>query len=59
MSVIHDGYTYVSRATSEVTETRRSVRVTWSNSEGAKFRAMVRQKPNPVGFRARLPGDAK
>lgn len=34
------------------------MRVTYPHPEGGKpFRVIVRQKPNPIGFHARLPGD--
>lgn len=33
--------------------------VTYPNPNGGKpFRVMIHQKPNPIGFHARLPGDA-
>lgn len=34
-------------------------RVTFTGEDGKRFRVIVRQKPNPIGFRARLPGDGK
>ena len=34
-------------------------RVIWRNADGKAFRAIVRQKPNPIGFHAKLPGDRR
>ena len=48
----------VSRATVTVSDEPRAFRVTWRGENGARFRAYVYQKPNPIGFHARLPGDA-
>jgi hypothetical protein len=36
-----------------------SVKVTYHSPCGKRFRVIVRQKPNPIGFHVRLPGDAK
>lgn len=47
------------RLTLSVEETRPEVKVTYHNEGGARFRIRVRQKSNPVGFRARLPGDRR
>lgn len=58
MSVFVDGYgSQLSRATSTVHEETRSAKVTYQNEQGKQFRVMVRQKPNPIGFHAQLPGD--
>lgn len=40
-------------------EEPRLAKVTYRGSKGEKFRVMVRQKPNPIGFHVRLPGDRK
>jgi len=32
-------------------------KVTYRGEDGSKFRVVVHQKPNPIGFNARLPGD--
>lgn len=49
----------LSRATTTVVEQAHEVKVTWyGEQEANRFRAIVRQKPNPIGFRAKLPGDA-
>lgn len=47
----------LSRATTTVHTDTPSAKVTWRNAEGKRFRAIVRQKPNPIGFHVRLPGD--
>ena len=58
MSIIHDGFGYVSRATVTVHTDTASAKVTYPNPNGGKpFRVMVHQKPNSIGFHARLPGD--
>lgn len=44
---------------STVWEETKTTRVIWRNDQGDVFRAIVRQLPNPIGFRATLPGDAK
>lgn len=57
---VDDGFlVHNQRATTEVIEIVREVRVTYSNSDGRQFRVLVRQKPNAIGFHARLPGDGK
>lgn len=45
------------RATATVVEETRAARVTYTGDDGKQFKVMVRQKPNAIGFRARLPGD--
>lgn len=58
MSTFVDGYgNQLSRATATVHTDTPEAKVTWRNERGDKFRAIVRQKPNPIGFHARLPGD--
>lgn len=47
----------LSRATTTVHTDTPSAKVTWRNAEGKRFRTIVRQKPNPIGFHVRLPGD--
>lgn len=59
MSTFHDGWSQLSRATSTVHENTQQAKVTWRNNEGKTFSAIVRQKPNPIGFHVRLPGDRK
>lgn len=46
------------RATVTVHTDTPEARVTYRGDNGAKFRTIFRQKPNPIGFHARLPGDA-
>lgn len=48
-----------SRASIEVHEDTRSAKVTYKNTDGRKFSVMVHQKPNPIGFHAKLPGDVR
>ena len=36
-----------------------SAKVTYRGNDGAKFSVVVRQKPNPIGFHAQLPGDKR
>ncbi len=43
--------------TATVWEDTKTTRVTYRGDDGSKFRVVVRQVPNPVGFRAQLPGD--
>lgn len=58
MSTFTDDWNdHAPRATVTVLENTRSAKVTYSNDTGAKFRVMVHQKPNPIGFGAQLPGD--
>lgn len=60
MSVYVDHWhSQLSRATSTVVEETRSAKVTYRNEQGKTFRVMVHQKPNPIGFMARLPGDKR
>jgi hypothetical protein len=40
-------------------EPEKTVRVVYRGDDGSKFRAIVRQKPNPIGFNSRLPGDRR
>lgn len=40
-----------------VWEDTKTTRVTYHGDDGKQFRTIVRQKPNPIGFTARLPGD--
>lgn len=34
-----------------------SARITYHGDRGERFRVNIVQKPNPIGFAARLPGD--
>lgn len=49
--------THHARATVTVLADTPSAKVTWYAEDGKRFRAIVRQKPNPIGFHVRLPGD--
>lgn len=40
-----------------VSEGGKSSRVTYRNDAGQRFRVVVHQRENPIGFRAQLPGD--
>ena len=40
-----------------VSDEPRETRVTYRGDDNTKFRVIVRQKPNPIGFHASLPGD--
>jgi len=46
-----------SRATVTVHQETKSAKVTYRGDGSKTFRVMVHQKPNPIGFRAQLPGD--
>lgn len=57
---VDDGYrAHNPRATVTVHEDPRSAQVTYTGANGVKFRVIVHQKPNPIGFHARLPGDKR
>lgn len=47
------------RATIYAHEDQRVVKVTYRGTEGEKFAVRFVQKPNPIGFRATLPGGRK
>lgn len=61
MSTYSDDYNdHAPRATVMVHEETKSAKVTYRHPSGGKpFRVIVHQKPNPIGFHARLPGDRK
>jgi hypothetical protein len=48
---------HVQRATTFVHTDTAQAKVTYQGDNGSKFRVLVTQKPNPIGFRAQLPGD--
>lgn len=50
---------HVPRATTFVHTDTPQVKITYHGEDGSKFRVMVTQKPNPIGFHARLPGDRR
>ena len=45
--------------TMTVHEVRREAIVSYPKPGGGTFKVKVRQKPNPIGFHARLPGDGR
>lgn len=45
------------RTTATVIQDTASAKITYRGDDGSKFRVVVHQKPNPIGFAARLPGD--
>lgn len=58
MSGYSDGWAdHVSRATIHAHSDQPTAKVTYRSGTGKKFRVIVRQRPNPIGFAARLPGD--
>lgn len=58
MSVYVDEYDVQNpKATGTVFDDPKCVRVTYRGDGGKRFRVNVWQKPNPIGFGARLPGD--
>jgi hypothetical protein len=58
MSVFVDSeWQQLPRATVIATEETRAAKVTYQGDGGKKFTVMIRQKPNAIGFAARLPGD--
>jgi hypothetical protein len=56
--VDYDG-SQVPLASTTVHENTRTARVTYRNERGDRFRVNVVQRPNAIGFTARLPGDRK
>ena len=42
-----------------VWEETKTTRVTYHGDDNRKFSVIVRQKPNPIGFHAKLPGDRR
>lgn len=47
------------RATIYAHEEQRSFKVTYRGEDGKKFSLRFVQKPNPIGFMAKLPGSRK
>lgn len=50
---------HVQRASVTIHTDTPSAKVTYRGDNGAKFRVVVTQKPNPIGFHAKLPGDKR
>ena len=60
MSTYNDGWNdHAPRASVLVHTDTPSAKVTYRGEAGSKFSVIVRQKPNPIGFAARLPGDKR
>ena len=60
MSVYVDPYdAQLPRATIMVHTDTPQAKITYHGKKGVKFAVLVTQKPNPIGFRAQLPGDRK
>lgn len=60
MSTYNDDYNdHAQRASVTVHTDTPEAKVTYRGDDGAKFRFIFRQKPNPIGFGARLPGDKR
>lgn len=58
MSVYVDPwYAHQPRATVMVSEEAKTALVTYRSEDGKAFRVNVVQRPNPIGFRAILPGE--
>jgi hypothetical protein len=57
MSYYTDGEQQQPLPSATVWEDTKTTRVTYRSETGAKFRVVVRQLPNPIGFHATLPGD--
>jgi hypothetical protein len=49
----------LTQATITVHEDPRSAKITYRGKRGETFSVMVHQKPNPIGFHAKLPGDRR
>jgi hypothetical protein len=56
---VDDDWVHNQRATAYVHEDQRVVKVTYRNEDGKKFSLRFVQKPNPIGFMAKLPGGRK
>lgn len=60
MSTYNDDYNdHAPRASVMVHTDTPSVKVTYRGTNGSRFRVIVTQKANPIGFHARLPGDKR
>ena len=56
---VNDWGETVALPSATVWEDTKTTRIIWRNNDGKVFRAIVRQKPNPIGFHAKLPGDKR
>lgn len=60
MSTYNDDWNdHAPRASVTVHTDTSSAKATYRGENGSKFRVIVTQKPNPIGFHARLPGDKR
>jgi hypothetical protein len=56
---VNDWGETVALPSATVWEDTKTTRITYRGESGETFRAIVRQKPNPIGFHAKLPGDTR
>jgi hypothetical protein len=56
---VNDWGETVALPSATVWEDTKTTRIIWRNDSGEVFRAIARQKPNPIGFHANLPGDKR
>jgi len=56
---VNDHGEHVALPTTWAIEDGRQAKVTYHDQSGSKFSVIVRQKPNPIGFHAKLPGDKR
>lgn len=52
---VNDYGEHVALPNTAAIEDVRSAKVTYRGPSGSRFRVIVRQVPNPIGFRARFP----
>lgn len=50
---------HVALPNATVVDEQRSAKVTFHSEGGKSFSVVVRQKPNPIGFTAKMPGSPK
>ncbi len=56
---VNDWGETVAMPSATVWEDTKTTHVTYRGEDNARFRVIVRQKPNPIGFHASLPGDRR
>ena len=59
MSHYNDGWEQRPLPNATVWEDTKTTHVTYRGEDGSKFRVIVRQLPNPIGFTAKLPGGSE
>lgn len=59
MSHYNDGWQQNPLPNATVWEETKTTRVTYHGDDQRKFSVIVRQKPNPIGFHAKLQGDRR